>query len=311
MRRRTDHTAPGALWSGLIDDAAVFPPGNAPLDQAVLRHREHLRADYGSLIGPLLVPAGSVAELVRLAATTGGAAEGPLRVALISRPGSDPAVLLSALDQADAHPAVEVTGAEVGWYDTWLQDLAGRGEIAVEVPRGEQQERAIREVAIAYRDGHRVLAKLRTGPTPTWPWPAEAELAAFLDHAAAETIPVKLTGGLHHAVRGAYLPVGGADQDREENHGLLNILVALAQRVQDLARAEEMAVILTDRNAAGLAETVALLDETTVHAVRSLLTSFGCCTVTDPIGELADLGLVTAPGSTTTTTPTTLRRTDP
>ena len=27
-------------WSGLVDDAAIFPPGDAPLPDAVAAHRE-------------------------------------------------------------------------------------------------------------------------------------------------------------------------------------------------------------------------------------------------------------------------------
>ena len=69
-----------------------------------------------------------------------------------------------------------------------------------------------------------VVAKFRTGPTPTWPWPDEAELAAFLRLAASAEAPFKLTGGLHHAVRGTY-PVDGAP---EEHHGILNVLLATA-----------------------------------------------------------------------------------
>ena len=49
-----------ALWSGLVDDAAVFPPGNAPLDVAVSGHRALRAGPDADLVGPLLVPAASV-----------------------------------------------------------------------------------------------------------------------------------------------------------------------------------------------------------------------------------------------------------
>ena len=45
-----------ALFAGLVDDAAVFPPGNASVPDAVRRHREHRAAWYAPLIGPLVVP---------------------------------------------------------------------------------------------------------------------------------------------------------------------------------------------------------------------------------------------------------------
>src|SRR5690349_11236327 len=47
---------PPLLWR-LVDDAAVFPPGNASLVQAVAGHREHRRAWYAELVGVLLLPA--------------------------------------------------------------------------------------------------------------------------------------------------------------------------------------------------------------------------------------------------------------
>ena len=42
----------------LIDDAALFPPGNAPMPAAVAAHRRHRAAAYRELVGPFLCPAG-------------------------------------------------------------------------------------------------------------------------------------------------------------------------------------------------------------------------------------------------------------
>src|SRR5258706_15580954 len=49
-----------ALLARLVDDAAVFPPGNAPLPEAVAAHHGHRAAWYADLVGPLLVPASAV-----------------------------------------------------------------------------------------------------------------------------------------------------------------------------------------------------------------------------------------------------------
>src|SRR4051794_18996043 len=49
-----------AQLARLVDDAAVFPPGNAPLPEAVAAHHAHRGAWYADLIGPLLVPASAV-----------------------------------------------------------------------------------------------------------------------------------------------------------------------------------------------------------------------------------------------------------
>lgn len=42
---------------GLVDDAAIFPPGNLPLPEAVEAHRAHRSAWYGALVGPFVVDA--------------------------------------------------------------------------------------------------------------------------------------------------------------------------------------------------------------------------------------------------------------
>src|SRR5882757_11111801 len=61
------HVSP-LLFTGLIDDAAMFPPGNAPLDRALAEHLEHRSAWYAELVGPLLIPADRMADLVEVVA---------------------------------------------------------------------------------------------------------------------------------------------------------------------------------------------------------------------------------------------------
>ena len=42
-------------WTGLVDDAAIFPPGNAALPDAVQDHQARRDAWYAELVGPLVV----------------------------------------------------------------------------------------------------------------------------------------------------------------------------------------------------------------------------------------------------------------
>ena len=110
-------TALPALLAGLIDDAAVFPPGNAPLPVAVGRHRVHRRAPYAALVGPLLVPA---AEVDALRAQARSQPEEPLAVSLISRPGVDPAVVVRTLG----------TRRDFGARQAFVTNLLAAGGIA-------------------------------------------------------------------------------------------------------------------------------------------------------------------------------------
>ena len=51
------------LFAGLVDDAALFPPGNAPMATALAEHARHRSSSYAGLVGPFLCPATRVEEL--------------------------------------------------------------------------------------------------------------------------------------------------------------------------------------------------------------------------------------------------------
>ena len=59
-----------AFLDALVDDAAIFPPGNVPLDQAVKEHREHREAPYAALVGGFVVSDTRLADLAPLSPTT-------------------------------------------------------------------------------------------------------------------------------------------------------------------------------------------------------------------------------------------------
>ena len=293
----TDTTAAPSgipLLHGLVDDAAVFPPGNAPLADAVSGHAAHRTAWYADCIGPLLVPAASVADLVKVLDAPDAAgsptADHLLDVVLIARPGADPGTASAALDALSGEGRVRVVGAELAWHEGWRDLALGDLALALEVPRGDDSAVAVADVHTARSEGRQVVAKFRTGPTPTWPWPDEAELAGFIGLCAQLGVPFKLTGGLHHAVRGRYAVAGVP----EENHGVLDVLVATSAALAG-ASAPELAALLDLRDATALADLVAAWPAATAAAVREAFTAYGCCTVTDPVGELADLGLLPRP----------------
>jgi hypothetical protein len=272
-----------ALFRRLVDDAAVFPPGLAPLPRAVREHRAHRSSGYAALIGPLLVPASDAGELVELVPP---GAE-PLRIGLIARPGTPLRTVTDAVHLLHQHDQVEVAALEVGWTPEWRDLDLGDVALVLEVPRGRDQGRALDDIAVEGADEARVLAKFRTGATPAWDWPDEQELAAFLSEAVRRDLPFKLTGGLHHVVRGTHSVHGVA----EEQHGLLNVLAATHAALQGEHPAE-LAALLAERGSQRLAPLVAALGGTEAAAVRRLFTAFGCCGVTDPVFELAELNLI-------------------
>lgn len=274
---------PPEPFTALLDDAAVFPPGNAPLPVAVERHVAHRHRPYAAMIGPLLFPATAAGDLRAIVEAQGLA--GQLAAVLIVRPDGDPGVLPGAARELD-DAGVTIAGAELGWTSRWREfDLDV--PVALEIGRGPGQAAALDDLAHEHEHGTAVIAKFRTGPTPQWAWPDEDELAAVLTAARRRQLPLKLTGGLHHAVRGSYHQ-GGTTED---NHGVLNVLAA----VEAADRTDSTSVVsqvLADRNGAALAATVTAWDESTWRSVRHWFAGVGCCEVTDPLRELADLDVI-------------------
>ncbi len=269
------------LLTGLVDDAAVFPPGNASVPDAVAAHRELLHGPYAAAIGPLLVRASQVGELVDRVH-----AGDDLRVGLIASPEGGLAELAKArdalLDLEDAAALVQVEVALPSDHDpatatrALLHELAFSAQAYVEIPRVPGWEGALDVLAA---DGVE-RAKFRTGGTSADAHPSEAELAAFVTACVERSVAFKLTAGLHHALRHA--SPGGLEQ-----HGVLNVLAAVAL-AQDGGGVTDLEDALAERDPGPL---LAVLDGADHAALRRAFVSFGCCGVTEPLDELADLGL--------------------
>src|SRR5690606_25472240 len=95
----------------------------------------------------------------------------------------------------------------------------------------------------------------------------------------------KATAGLHHAVRTTD-PETGFHQ-----HGFLNLLLATDAALNGRPVADLVAV-LADRDAPAVADRVADLGDARTAAARALFLSFGTCSITEPVAELTDLGLL-------------------
>ncbi|MEV4611011.1 hypothetical protein AB0K43_00210 [Kitasatospora sp. NPDC049258] len=263
-----------ALYRGLFDDAALFPPGELPLPEAVPAHAAHRTAWYAEAVGPFLCGAGRLAELR-------AAVAGPLRVALVLPGGSTQ--LAPALAAAEG---LTVAGVELADPDLPAALAALDAQLppgapaAVELPRGEGLEAGLDLLA-----GTPYRAKFRTGGLAAGAFPTEAELAAFQAACAERSLPYKCTAGLHHAVRHTDPATGF------EHHGFLNVLLAAAAG-EDAAAAAE---VLAERSGEVLARAARALTEDQVTLVRGRFTAFGTCSVAEPLDDLAALGLLAPP----------------
>jgi hypothetical protein len=265
------------LFSGLFDDAALFPPGDAPMAAAVPAHR-HLQAQLGDLVGPFVVPAARLGELAEHV----GDGE-PVGVSVIAAAGDLPA----AAARVDAHPglvlaAVEVpvaTDAATAREAVRVLDgvLPDGVPAAVELPRSAARDEVLDVLA---GTGHR--AKLRTGGVRAALFPPPEELAATLRACVVRGVALKCTAGLHSAVRHTDPATGFA------HHGFLNLLAACdALAAGGPAAAAERWLRQDDAGAL-----VGGWSPDRVARARAVFTSFGTCSVLEPVDDLIALGLL-------------------
>src|SRR5215472_8666836 len=94
-----------ALFTGLFDDASMFPPQDEPPGSAVTTHLAHRMAWYADMVGPFVCSAGRLSTINELAARHG---IDPLAVAIVV-PGGLPA-LLRTVDAARECEQLRVAG---------------------------------------------------------------------------------------------------------------------------------------------------------------------------------------------------------
>ena len=277
-------------WRGLVDDAAIFPPGDAPLHEASSAHAERRHAPYADLVGTFVVRdtdvpllrgtplalsvvvtggAGNIAGLASLGRKLHVAIEG-IEVALrdLDDPAGNARRVVAAVDaaradgQLDDHvpvfvelPAVPVSGpVSAGWLAA--ADVVAAAELRL---------------------------KLRTGGLEAGAFPPAPTVAAWIDAALDRETPFKCTAGLHRAVR-------RTGTDGFEHHGFLNLLLA-TRRAFDGAGPDEVVAVLEERDGPALADAAGGAD---LARARRWFTSFGSCSVSEPLDDLLALGLLEA-----------------
>jgi len=286
---RAERPAERALFRTLFDDAAVFPPGLAPLPVAVADHVAQQSSSYADLVGPLLLPATAIVDLLSVDQPH------PLAVVVIGRPGTDLALVRDAVSRLDKHPTATLAGVEIGWSPDWHESLGWGVPISVEVPRGGVQVEALSDIQMHGDDTHPVQAKLRTGSTPSNPIPSPAELATFIRSCVDRDLSFKLTGGLHHAISTTAANHNPADHDAagvEDQFGFLNVIAATRWALAHGAEVPEMSALLSQWDPSPILDIITRMSEADASVVRAFFTAYGCCAVTDPIGDLASLGLI-------------------
>ena len=270
-------------WLKLVDDAAIFPPGNADLHEATAAYGARHDEWYAGMVGtfvlrdtdlPLVRGFGGPLSVV----VTGGAGQVAGPVGLAGKLGLDLAGLEIALRDLDDLPgnARRVVAAVDEARDRLGDDVT----VHVELPQTEPSAgwlAAADEVAAA-----ELRLKFRTGGTEAHAFPSSSQLASWIDAALDRETPFKCTAGLHDALRHRDPETGF------EHHGFLNVLVA-TRHAFDGASNDDVVGILEQQDKAAL---VGLALDTELSGARRWFTSFGSCSVTEPVEELVGTGLL-------------------
>jgi hypothetical protein len=259
----------------MLDDAAMFPPGNVPLPDAVPAHARHRDSWYADMVGPFVCPA---TRLDELAPMVGDRAAPPLSIIL--RDPREPVAAHWAVEAVECPPPLRDDLGKI--CEIWRNSPRSSTVAVYAECSWDDLPAAVGKLPPGVR------LKLRTGGTSAAAFPTETQLAEALLGAAGAGVPFKCTAGLHHAVRHRDADTGF------EHHGFLNVLLATHTALAG-GEASAVCAALAERDPEAAAARVGDLSPAEVEAVRGRFTSFGTCSITDPVEDLWGLGLLEEP----------------
>lgn len=266
------------FWVGLVDDAAIFPPGDAPLADALAAYAGRVEAGgpAARLVRSLVVrdtdlpsvPTGTPVSVV----LTGGAGQVLGPAVQCARRGLPVAGLEMALRDVDdpAGNARRVVAA----VDAARSEgaLAEDTRVFVELPATDPTHSW--QAAADVVAGAELRLKLRTGGLDADAFPSAERLAGWIDAALDRELPFKCTAGLHRA-----LP--HTSSEGWQQHGFVAVLAA-TRVAFDGGSPDEVASVLRSTDAAGLLD----LD---LAGARRWFGSFGSCSVGEPLDDLREM----------------------
>ncbi len=311
-----------SLLDGIIDYAGLFPPAKLPMDEAFTRFVEHRSSNEGWMLARFVCPAARLDELEPLIEAA-EPSQLPIAVSALGRGGDTLESFLESVTQDEKELAAfaanltnravvdvfevrlpKAGGAAVAVNQAWLRvtnngsrsltpyfEVSLLGEWRARLPAAAA---AVRDTDRKAGDHNRVGLKIRCGGLDASAIPEVAAVAATIATCRATGVLLKATQGLHHPFR-HFDPELDADV-----HGFINLFAASAlAHVHDLpvtklieivAETEpEAFVVKPDRLA--WREYGASADEI-AEARRSVLTSFGSCSFSEPRDDLRTLGFV-------------------
>ncbi len=283
-----------SFLTALVDDAAIFPPGNVPLDRAVHEHLVHREAEYADLVGGFVV---SDVKIADLSAQVDGSTP-PLDLNLVVTGGAG--AIEPAVTWVGRSEGLRLRAVEFALRDE--EDLAHNARRLVQVI--DSLADALEDVtvfaepplpaagvpthgwlaALDVLADREIALKFRTGGVTADVFPTAGQLAACIEASLDRELPFKCTAGLHHAVRHR------DDRTGFEHHGFLNVLLATRASL-DGGDPAAVGEVLEETDGTVLAERLSG-DPEEAARTRRWFTSFGSCSVLEAHEDLVELGLV-------------------
>lgn len=268
------------LWTNLLDDAALFPPGDAAMPDAIAGYLAMRDSPHAQMLGAFLCPASRLPELI----TELGKAKPkePVRLSLVIDTGLGGvpkaiSIVESRTEVLDLKMVEMPAPSDVDevWLERVNEFVPEDVTKVVEVRRGGPWMDGISMVT-----GHGLTPKLRCGGQRKENFPSVDEVADFLAVVSHTASPFKATAGLGRAVR--------AQEGDFTHYGFLNMLVATGRSLSG----QDVRAALAEPDGAALAEEIAGLSEAAARAVRGVFASYGARSLTDPVDDLTELGLL-------------------
>jgi hypothetical protein len=298
-------TALHALLANSIDYAGLFPPAGLAMSAAAANYAAYREGEAAWALGRFVVPAARLSEFEKAAATLLAARPAGEAWRLAALFGADPAADLRAIGEfncrhaaggagAAAADVVEAKAGDVNAVAALLDHMPEYLEAYVEVPVDRDPALLVR--AIAGRGGR---AKIRTGGVTPEAFPSAAAIARFIAACVKAGVPFKATAGLHHPLRAVHPLTYAADSPRGRMFGFLNVFLAAAFMSHGLdSTAAVLLLEESDPSSLRITEDAVewrgrrLSAEDIASARVQTIVSFGSCSFTEPLGDLAALGLL-------------------
>lgn len=256
-----------ALFEGLIDHAALFPPASMAMPEALAADRRARASEHAWMLDRFIVPASRLGELPRAAPR--------LSVVLDGGEGDLEAVHEALLDGRQ----IELVEARID--PAWIPDTQALVNVKLPGVRAFWElspGRGLSGAVAAVREA-RAGAKIRCGGTTL---PSVAEVAAFIAACRDAGVPFKATAGLHHPIRSG------------DRHGFLNLLAAAVFADGDLeaiVAEEDPSAFMLDAEGFCVHGRRAGADAIAA-ARRELFVAFGSCSFDEPVEDLLALGVL-------------------